>query len=180
LGICGGYQMMGEWILDPEHVESPEAETSGLGLLPTVTTFVAEKRTVQVRGKLDMAKGPFAAAAGEEISAYEIHMGATAHRAEPLFQLDEVSGSASTGQLLDGCCVSDGLFMGSYLHGLFENPCLRRSLVRWLADRRGLDLPDESGMVATREREYDRLADCLRDSLDMEKLFDIVGLGRRG
>lgn len=173
LGICGGYQMMGERILDPQEIESPVPETVGLGLLPTTTTFAPTKRTVRVSARVSATSGPFALAAGEEIAAYEIHMGSTAHSGEPAFQLLE-NGRA----LPDGCVTRDGLATGSYLHGLFENEILRRALVKWLAERRGLPAPPTEGVVASRQAEYDRLAESLRRHLDLPALFGIVGLGR--
>ena len=144
LGICGGYQMLGETILDPERVESNQVETPGLGLLPATTTFSASKRTVRVKARVVAKSGPFASSYGNEIAAYEIHIGTTEHRAEPMFQIMDDGGSygrdVSTLDA-DGCALPDGLVMGSYLHGLFENACLRRSLIEWLATRRGIPVP---------------------------------------
>lgn len=173
LGVCGGYQMMGRRILDPEGVESPEVETPGLDLLPATTTFFPRKRTIRVQARVVATSGPFGAMAGRPISAYEIHMGATAHAGEPLFRLEEAEGES-----LDGCAVADGLLMGSYLHGLFENPCLRSALVGWLAERRGLPAAIWHSLALGRDAEYDRLADHLRRHLEMPALYDIVGLRR--
>ncbi len=173
IGVCGGYQMLGERILDPEGVESAQQETAGLGLLPAVTTFAAQKRTVKVRARVLPATGPFGQAAGEEISAYEIHMGATKQAGEPMFQLQEGGETVR-----DGCVAESGLVMGSYLHGLFENESLRRSLVNWLAERRGIPVPRGDGAVAGREAEYDRLADTLRRHIDLEALLRIMELRR--
>ena len=171
LGICGGYQMMGERILDPEGVESERAETDGLGLLPATTTFAPAKRTVRVSALVAAGSGPFARAEGQEIAAYEIHMGSTVHSGQPIFGL--LQGAESH---WEGCSVAGGLLAGTYLHGLFENPCLRQALVDWLAERRGLPPIRWEGEVARREAEYDRLADCLRSSLDLPALFRMVGL----
>jgi len=172
LGICGGYQMLGERILDPEGVESAQRETAGLGLLPAVTTFATRKRTVRVSARVLGTAGPFGRAVGEEITAYEIHMGSTVHYGEPVFQLREGGETVP-----DGCLAANGLVMGSYLHGLFENGSLRRALVHWLADRRGIPVPGGDGAVAARDAEYDRLADTLRHHLDLGALLSILGLG---
>ncbi|MGE5618671.1 MAG: cobyric acid synthase [Sphingomonadaceae bacterium] len=171
LGICGGYQMLGERILDPEGVESTEREAPGLGLLPATTTFAGEKRTVKVRARVVAGTGPLALAAGQEIAAYEIHMGATSHREAPAFELLE--GERATPE---GCIAGDGLVMGSYLHGLFENESIRRALVEWLAERRGVTPPEREGVAASREAEYDRLAGTLRRHVDLERLLEIAGL----
>ncbi len=77
LGVCGGYQMLGEAVEDPEGVESPERVAPGLGLLPVRTTFAREKTTVRVRARVRPGAGLFAGAAGREVRAYEIHAGVT-------------------------------------------------------------------------------------------------------
>jgi adenosylcobyric acid synthase len=168
LGVCGGYQMLGERILDPLRVESGEVEAAGLGLLPATTTFEREKRTVRVGARVVAASGPFARAAGEEISAYEIHMGTTIHGGQAAFEL-----LGDGGGVLDGCVSDGGAVMGSYLHGLFENGSLRRALVRWLAERRGIDLPEGDSRIG-RDAEYDRLAAALRGSLDQRALYGLL------
>lgn len=169
LGICGGYQMMGERILDPEGVESQERETAGLGLLLCTTSFVTGKRTVKVKATVSSSEGPFGGAVGEEISAYEIHMGATQRSRTALFRLD--------GGVEEGCLAGQGAMLGTYLHGLFENRCLRRSLVDWLLERRGLPPAGEQGPELSRDAEYDRLAEALRSSLDVAALYRIIGVG---
>ena len=78
VGICGGYQMLGQTLIDPEGAEaSPGARATGLGLLPLKTTFAGDKRTVQVRATLQTEVGPFAPLKGSPIDGYEIHMGRT-------------------------------------------------------------------------------------------------------
>ena len=162
--------MMGERILDPLRVESGEMETPGLGLLPAATTFEREKRTVRTGARVVAGAGPFALAAGHEISAYEIHMGSTIHGGQAMFELLGDGAGA-----LDGCVDGTGAVMGSYLHGLFENAPLRHSLVRWLADRRGIDLPDGGDATIGRDAEYDRMAEALRSSLDLPALYGLLG-----
>ncbi|HEX2987175.1 MAG TPA: cobyric acid synthase [Chloroflexota bacterium] len=171
LGVCGGYQMMGERILDPNGMESGQRETAGLGLLPATTTFATEKRTVRVRARVEATDGPFASARGATIDAYEIHMGSTLHRGETVFSL--LGGGVP---VPDGCIAANGLLMGSYLHGLFENESLRRALVDWLVERRGLSPLQHVQSVASRDSEYDRLAETLRQSLDLPALRRIIGL----
>ena len=171
LGICGGYQMMGERILDPEGVESIQPETAGLGIIPATTTFAARKRTVRVQARVAAGSGPFASAAGASIDAYEIHMGSTVHDGKPMFELRDGDDA-----IQDGCIAGDGLLMGSYLHGLFENESIRRALVDWLVERRGLPPVRQGEAVASRDGEYDRLAETLRQSLDLAALRRIIGL----
>lgn len=174
LGICGGYQMMGERILDPLQVESVAPDTAGLGLLPATTTFEPHKRTVRVRARVLAVPGPFGSAAGGEVSAYEIHMGSTEHSGNPLFQSLSPIPYPPT---LDGCAV-DAL-AGTYFHGLFENDCLRRALVDWLVARRGVPPISWQNVTTRRDAEYNRLAGTLRGSLNLPVLYDLVGLESR-
>ena len=175
LGICGGFQMLGRRILDPLGAESPSSEAVGLGLLPIETTFGASKRTFRVRATVLAASGPFGAADGNEIVGYEIHMGAT--RADPgtrpLFEVRERSGRPSTDR--DGLVSDSCLVLCTYLHGLFDNDAIRSSLIDWLLTRKGL-----SGGAPLRrldrEREYDRLAAAVRQSLDLERVRSVCGL----
>ena len=168
LGICGGYQLLGERILDPGRVESNREETMGLGLLPATTTFTSDKRTVQVKARIIEGSGLFSSIIGEEISAYEIHMGMTMHGGRPLFELADG---------FDGCVVNDGLIMGTYLHGLFENRGVRSALISWLSERRGITIPEEwFDNPISRAAEYDRISECLRRHLDLKVLHRIVGL----
>ncbi len=172
LGICGGYQMLGEYLRDALGIESSTPETPGLGLLPARTTFLPEKRTRRVRARAASSDGCFATLGGMAIDGYEIHMGVTEADGPPLFHV------AATGEAErpDGCLSPDGLVAGTYLHGLFEDAAARRALVGWLGARRGLRL--EAGMVPTREAEYDRLADALRDNLDLAAVYRLLELPR--
>ncbi len=78
---------------------------------------------------------------------------------------------------LEGCLVGNGLLMGTYLHGLFENRCLRRAVVDWLVERRGLPPVHREDPKISREAEYDRLADCLRRHIDLPAVYEILGAG---
>ena len=179
LGICGGYQMLGTRILDPLHVESPVDEAPGLGLLPVETTFASEKRTVQVHGRTLGAAAPLAAAQGSAITAYEIHMGHTrplpgGEPPSPAFAICERDGERP-----DGAVSAGGTVIGTYLHGLLDNAPVRRTLLSWVAARKGLPpevltSPPDPGQAA--DREFDRLAGALRESLDVERLYQIIGL----
>jgi adenosylcobyric acid synthase len=152
VGICGGLQMLGQRILDPLSVESPQPDVAGLGLLPVETTFAADKTTVQVRG--------VALAGGQTLEAYQIHMGQTAllDGAEPFARLSDGS--------LDGAVK--GRVWGTYLHGLFHNADFRAS---WLGSL-GLVSPASDAADP-----FDRLAAVLADSLDLPLLHRMVGIG---
>ena len=170
VGICGGYQMLGRTISDPKGVGSAEGQVEGLGLLPVDTIFEAVKATYQVRARVETDRGFFAEIEGQEIEGYEIHLGHS-RGGEPAFRL-----LARGDQLVDapdGAVDQKGQVFGTYLHGLFDNSNLRRAWLRslgWDASFSGLS------MMEVREREYDRLAQQVRESLDMEQVYQIVGL----
>jgi adenosylcobyric acid synthase len=169
LGICGGYQMLGERLSDPMAVESDVRDTPGLGLLAAETTFLPEKRTRRVRARPSEAAGCFSMLTETSLPAYEIHMGTTAGRLSTLFRV-AADGEAEHD---DGCCSADGLVSGTYLHGLFEAEGVRASLIAWLAARRGLQLP-AARAASTREAEYDRLAAMARAELDAGSLARLL------
>jgi len=165
-GICGGYQMLGTRIDDPEGIEGAPGSSPGLGLLSVVTRFDARKSTVQVRGQVAGERGPLQSAQGTPLVAYEIHMGQTAGPGQPIFLLSNGDGEWRA----DGTCSADGRILGTYLHGLFANGSVRESLLDWLAVQKGVTLP----AAATPIDPFDRLADVLRTSLDLDRLRRIA------
>ena len=173
IGICGGYQMLGERILDPDRVESSSTETQGLELLPIATTFAATKTTHQVRGKVAAATGLLAGCDTGVITGYEIHMGQTYGKSRAPFSITERSGSAINSP--DGAIDADGLTMGTYMHGLFHNHSLRHALLMNLAKRKGIPL--EGGAILDLDAEYDKLAELVRRSVDMNAIYEMTGVG---
>ena len=166
VGICGGYQMLGERIEDPDGVEGPPGSAPGLGLLPAVTRYAATKSTLQVRGQVVCRRGPLAAASGTPLVAYEIHLGRTEGQGESLFSLTDGAGGAHS----EGICSADGQVLGTYLHGLFHNAAVREALLEWLALRRRIELPPAVAPVDP----FDRLAQVLRASLDLDRLRSVA------
>jgi adenosylcobyric acid synthase len=174
IGICGGYQMLGEMIFDPGHVESADSEAPGLGLLPVTTTFSPVKSTHQVRGRVIAARGLLREASGLRVSGYEIHMGTTDRGYGPApFRIDERSRKAC--EDFDGCLSADGNVLGTYLHGLFHNEGLRISVLGELATRKGVSFQPQ-GRTFSKDEQYERLAALVRNSLDMELIYRTVGL----
>ena len=168
IGICGGLQMLGKHISDPDGAEAPAgSEADGLGLLPIETVFLAGKETYQTIA--DVTTGPFA---GERVRGYEIHAGLTTG-GTPLLHL--LQRGTETVNQPDGAISEDGRVWGCYLHAIFDNAAFRRSWLRSL----GWQAPDNAGHdVGWREAEYDRLADHVRTHLDMDLLYDMIGLER--
>ena len=165
IGICGGYQMLGERLDDPDQVESDVASVAGLGLLPVVTTFARGKTTRRVRGRV-LPGGPLGAAAGAQVDGYEIHCGrTTVHGGAPVFALGERAGERTAA--VDG--TRAGGVLGTYLHGCFASGALRRALLTAAAARRGV-APDPRWGANTLADRYDRLADRVAAALDLDAL----------
>ena len=174
IGICAGYQMLGMDLLDPDGVESPRARAPGLGLLPTSTTFLKNKSTYQVIGHVAEGRGLLEGCRGAEVVAYEIHMGATSEegRSQP-FSVNARSGRsvASPGGAMD----DEGLTLGTYLHGLFHNRAVRRSVLECASERKGVVLPAPGGDIEP-SVEYDKLAALVREHLDMDLVYRVTRL----
>jgi adenosylcobyric acid synthase len=174
IGICGGFQMLGAAIFDPDRVESHRAEVEGLGILPVVTIFARQKITRRVRAEVLADEGLLTGLRGHQVSGYEIHMGRSAG-GRPAFRLYRSDGSVAD----DGTVGADGLILGTYLHGLFDNPGFRRRVLDYLRMRRGL-APVGKPAPFNRQAEYDRIAQVLREHLDLGFLIRLIGEQRGG
>ena len=174
IGICAGYQMLGQRLLDPDRVESSRDEAKGLGLLQTSTTFLRGKSTHQVKGRVTNGRGLLSECRGEQVTAYEIHMGVShgegLHRP---FIMETRSGERV--DLPDGAQDDEGLTLGTYLHGLFHNRTVRRSMLEYVARHKGVTLPS-AGEEVEPSAEYDKLAALVREHLDMELVYRVTGL----
>ncbi|MBD3897578.1 cobyric acid synthase [Halomonas sp. ML-15] len=155
LGICGGLQMLGQAIHDPNGLEGPPGSTPGLGLLDLETRMVAGKQLRNVAGTLEPE--------GVAIAGYEIHNGVSqgAALARPLCMIDGRP---------EGAVSDDGQIMGSYLHGLFD----RAEACNALLARCGLHAGGAVKYAAHRQRELDRLADTLEAHLDMDAILAML------
>ena len=148
LGVCGGYQMLGQTLDDPTGSESGRQQTlRGLGLLPTRTVFSEQKRRVQV--KATVAAAPFA---GAELEGYEIHTGVTEAEGEPFAHYPDGGREG---------CVQGNVF-GTYLHGLFDTGTLTEALAGWLCRRKGID-PSDAALIPMeeyrRQGQFEKLAE---------------------
>jgi adenosylcobyric acid synthase len=167
-GICGGYQMLGKELHDPEGVESTYEHSEGLGLLPLHTTFLVGKRTVRVEGKVCGASF----ASGQYVNGYEIHLGQTVREAgsRSLFQIEN--------DHTDGTISDSEAIWGTYLHGVFHNRSFTRAWLNHIRIQKGLE--PVSGDVQTeserREASYEELAALVRKHLNMNKLYEIMKL----
>jgi adenosylcobyric acid synthase len=178
LGICGGCQMLGGRIDDPQHVESSGVSTvEGLGLVPARTVFGPVKTTARVVAH-PLRCGFFAAEIPPDtrLEGYEIHMGQllTERAADAAFAI--VERNARMEDIVDGAVGCAGCVVGTMIHGLFENDVLRAAVLRALRRRKGAADPVTPGTILTKQAEYDRLAGVVRESLDARRLAQIVGL----
>ena len=174
IGICAGYQMLGERLLDPDAVESRIAETPGLGLLPATTTFRRDKATHQVTARVSARQGLLSRCGGAEVVAYEIHMGVTsASGCSSPFEVEKQSGQHV--EFSDGSIDAEGLTLGTYLHGLFHNRVVRRAILACVGARRGLSLPTDHDDIEP-NAEYDKLASLVREHLDMDLIYGLTSL----
>ncbi len=176
-GICGGYQMLGKKISDPHAVEAGGSMT-GMELLPLMTELQEEKTRTQVTGSFGTLTGPLLGLSGQKISGYEIHMGSTeCVDAEPdtaYNRLCSIRDERTKQKKTDGAIC--GNVYGSYVHGIFDEGEIAKTVVGILAEKKGV-LLDTSTMMdysQFKEQQYDKLADGLRKSMDMEAVYAML------
>ena len=162
IGLCGGYQMMGEALRDPMGVEGPPGgQAGGLGLLPVSTQFMSQKQTHQSLLRF---------ATGEIVSGYEIHTGETTAREGAARFGEIVERNGRTVSVPDGAVAADGRAWGTYLHGLFGNDQFRH---RWMRQRGWTGTLVSTSTV--REQAYDRLADAVEAAVDWAAVDSLIG-----
>lgn len=173
IGICGGYQMLGEAICDPDEVEEG-GQMQGMGLLPVSTSLQPEKTRTQVEGNFLPLQGILQPLSGNSFSGYEIHMGKTTNccikkQNSPIVRMK-----------VQGCWKEEGTFQGNvygtYVHGIFDHAQTAGRMVEILAKKKGV-LVDTSSLMdykAYEQLQYDKLAAGLRDSLDMPQIYGML------
>lgn len=176
IGICGGYQMLGERISDPYGTESSVPEINGLGLLAVDTVFETVKTTTQAKGIVMPLEGTLGDLSNLEVKGYEIHMGKTTLKpgTAPFITLTETLGKSC--EILDGARDAKGNVIGTYLHGILDDAAFVRGLLNSIRIKKGLDAytGEQLTLEALKEREYDRLAALLRKHLDWPRLKEMV------
>lgn len=175
IGICGGYQMLGEKISDPLHTESDNDSVKGLGFLPMETTFAAKKLTSQVKARCLSWKFLGTQLTVDDLYGYEIHMGETKFTAPENHPFEITERAGKPVQIAEGMINDEGTVMGAYIHGIFDSDSYRRAVLNILRSRKGLaSLPVSTNYAAAKQAAYNRLADTVRRSLDMEKVYKII------
>lgn len=160
-GICGGYQMLGSRIIDDVNAESG-GEVRGMELLPIVTQFGSEKTRTRVKGKFKNIDGVLKSLRDVEFEGYEIHMGQSTE-----MEMTELDNGKYDGYYQNNV-------YGSYVHGIFDK-CAAQ-IIKCLCYEKGIDMGEISSIDndALREKEYDRLADMVRENIDMEMIYKIL------
>ena len=174
-GICGGFQMLGETISDPEETEQG-GTIKGMGLLPVDTVFRGDKTRTRVTGKFTIESGDLEKLSGVPLEGYEIHMGESVLRkdAEPFSVIrDEITGKEKH----DG--AHKGNVFGSYVHGIFDGGNIVNTIVLSLAEKKGVDLSEMENInyEEFKQQQYDKLADEVRANIDMNKIYEILEEG---
>ena len=168
IGICGGYQMMGETIKDPLEMEHG-GELRAMGLLKTNTIFENEKTRTRINGKVKELSGFYKNLTGATFAGYEIHNGESKNNGEKLLELDN--------GVIDGSY--NGKALGCYIHGIFDEGDLSEKLMDILLKDKGLD--EETSRTMTfadyKEQQYDLLAEGLRKNIDMDKVYEMLNKG---
>lgn len=167
-GICGGYQMLGENLSDPEGVEGG-GQMRGMGLLPMETVFAGQKTRTRVTGHFEKVEGVLEDLSGEELEGYEIHMGQTSLKTgcRPMTEIGKADGAYRKN------------IYGTYVHGIFDRKNVAKAVVMALGKVKGLDMSDIAAFdfAAFKESQYDILAAELRKHLDMKKIYEILEEG---
>ena len=176
IGICGGYQMLGEKISDPHHTESDNDSVKGLGFLPMETIFAEKKLTSQVKAKCFKWHFMGESLEVDDLFGYEIHMGETRFTKERLNPFTITQRAGKDVEIAEGLINDEGNVMGAYIHGIFDNDKYRRGLINILRKRKNLEpLPVSVNYAAAKQHAYNRLAQTVRENFDMEKLRQIIG-----
>ena len=180
-GICGGFQMLGQKIMDPEKIESDLKEISGLGLLDIETVMKSDKTTTQYKNTVKNVSGILAGTEGMEIKGYEIHQGYS----YPVNEKNEENKNSENILKNDtGCLFGDENLKGTvkdnvagtYIHGIFDNSEFTSHFLNEVRKLKGLDRIDENFSYSDyKNREYDKLAEVLRENIDIKKLYEIMG-----
>ncbi|SFC54837.1 cobyric acid synthase [Butyrivibrio sp. YAB3001] len=156
IGICGGFQMLGRSIQDPDNTEAGGSE-KGLGLIQVDTVFEATKNLRQIKTQTGTLTGIFKPLSDLEIEGYEIHMGVSYGEEEMPVRSEES-------------------VLGTYIHGIFDSPEFTRRLLKIIYEKKGLDreVPEIEGAFVHQEKELNKLADVLRQNLDFELIYKII------
>lgn len=169
IGICGGYQMMGTSIKDPYEVESSTLYTYGMGLLNVDTVLEKDKVTSRVKGESKNCMD-----GNSEVYGYEIHMGSSKYGkgSKSLFSINSKNGEKVS--MEDGAVNDKNNIMGTYIHGVFDGINFRQYILNKVRKSKGMCTRKSKNYENFRDKELDKLADIVRNNIDMDIIYDIV------
>lgn len=176
-GICGGYQILGKKLYDPDGVECGIKEIDGIGLLDIETTFEGEKITTQVEAVVqNNVRGLLSSLEGMKVEGYEIHMGRSVVGKESRSLNKMIKRMNENIDELEGAINLQGNVVGSYIHGIFDNISFTRGLLNNIRKTRGLDeiQSEVTSFKEFKEKEYDKLANIVRSNIDMDRIYSIL------
>ncbi|MEY8000260.1 cobyric acid synthase [Clostridium sp. Mt-5] len=183
IGVCGGYQMLGKSIKDPYETETDVGEVEGLGLLDIETVFEREKVTTRIKARSNvdfpMTKNDGALEKRKlDVYGYEIHMGICKYGADakPLFKLIEKNKEKVN--IEDGALNAKQNVFGTYIHGIFDAIDFREYIANRIRENKGLSYKKSTIYEDLREKEIDKLANIVRENIDVGKIYDIMGIKR--
>ncbi len=179
IGIGGGYQILGEKLLDPKGMEAGTGIGSqdGLGLLPCITTYDEQENTNQVEAKILADIGIWKELKGQSVTGYEIYMGHMEINGNDQLFLEITQRSGQKVSVYDGNYAEKGKVFGTHIHGFFDNANIMLAFINSIRAEKGLELLKEPDLeIYQKEKNYDRAADLVRKSLDMKKVYQIMNL----
>mgnify|MGYP000360312795 FL=1 len=175
IGICGGFQMLGRTLEDPQGVEGG-GSMHGMGLLPVATTFSRKKSREQKYCQADLPDGFYGRLRGCPLEGYEIHMGESILK-DNAGTATRITDSVSGKKKEEGAFA--GNVCGTYIHGVFDKEASAEAIIRVIGEKKGIDVENMTGVdfAAFKEQQYDILAAELRKHLDMKKIYEILENG---
>ena len=195
-GICGGFQMLGNLISDPDNIEEG-GSIKGIGLLNIETVLKKEKVRSQTTGKINKLDGFFSDLSDLDFEGYEIHVGETVTSnsncsEDDRSDVNSAAGCSNNANIDADCSVKEsidpvgaknivlsnqtGMVYGTYVHGIFDKKEIAEAVIKTLADKKGVAAGDEKLLdyATFKEKEYDKMADILREHLDMKKIYGML------
>ena len=172
-GICGGYQMMGKTLEDPHSVEEG-GKMKGMGLLDINTIFEKQKRRTRVKGKFGKVTGILGSLSGSMYQGYEIHMGQT-YRGENTLSLTVIQ-EENDNMITTNEGAQKVNAYGTYVHGIFDQENITEQIIKILLERKGHSLETNIKKTDYKELQYDKLAETVRNNIDIQAIYRILGL----
>lgn len=177
-GVCGGYQMLGKTVNDPDGVEEG-GKIRGLELIDMETTLKKEKVRTRVSAQIKGVGGALSKINGCMVEGYEIHMGESIIDEKTGTFIEKISQNGRN-CMEKGISAWNGNVYGTYIHGIFDSGDIARRIIDILAERKGVSLGEKNDTVSDykqfKEKQYDILADMIRENMDMEAIYKMMGI----